>query len=199
MLTIAVTALGDLEGRAPVRRDGARPGDVVAYTGNLGLSAAGLALLERGIDGPAACLGEHRRPSPPYAAGPEAARLGATAMLDVSDGFLQDLGHIAARSGVCIDLDSNALRPDPALLEAMGILGVASGKVEEAARRLMLRGGEDHALAAVFPSEVDLPEHWNRVGTVASTADPSGEDTGPAVTVDGDVAEGGGWDHFRQE
>ena len=198
VLTIAVTALGDLEGRAPVRRDGARPGDVVAYAGNLGLSAAGLALLEQGIDGPAACLDEHRRPSPPYAAGPEAARLGATAMLDVSDGFLQDLGHIAARSGVRIDLDSKALRPDPALLEAMGVLGVAEGKVEEAARGLMLMGGEDHSLAAVFPAEVDLPEHWHPVGAVVGTDDPSGEDTGPAVTVDGNVREGGGWDHFRR-
>ncbi|MEU3309426.1 thiamine-phosphate kinase [Nocardiopsis sp. NPDC006832] len=198
VLTIAVTALGDLEGRAPVRRDGARPGDVVAYAGNLGLSAAGLALLERGIDGPAACLDEHRRPSPPYSAGSEAARLGATAMLDVSDGFLQDLGHIAARSGVRIDLDSKALRPDPALLEAMGVLGVAKGKIEEAARGLMLMGGEDHSLAAVFPAEVDLPENWPPVGTVVATGDPSGEDTGPAVTVDGNVMEGGGWDHFRR-
>ena len=199
VLTIAVTALGDLEGRAPVRRDGARLGDVVAYSGNLGLSAAGLALLERGIDGPAACLDEHRRPSPPYAAGPEAARLGATAMLDVSDGLVQDLGHIAVRSGVCIDLDSNALNPDPALLEAMGVLGVAAGKIEEAARRLMLVGGEDHALAAVFPPEVDLPEHWHTVGSVVSSPDPVGEETGPSVIVDGDVVEGGGWDHFRRE
>ncbi|MBR8740522.1 thiamine-phosphate kinase [Nocardiopsis sp. MG754419] len=196
VLTIAVTALGDLEGRAPVRRDGAGPGDVVAYTGHLGLSAAGLALLERGIDGPDACLREHRRPSPPYGAGPEAARLGATAMLDVSDGLLQDLGHIARGSGVGIDLDADALRPEASLLEAVGVLGVAVGKVEETALRSMLAGGEDHALAATFPAEVDLPEHWHRIGTVAEI---SGEGAAPTVTVDGAVVEGGGWDHFRQE
>lgn len=211
-LTIAITALGDLEGRSPVRRDGARPGDVVAYTGHLGLSAAGLALLERSdaaeegsagmiageTDGLAKCLSEHRRPSPPYAAGPEAARLGATAMLDVSDGLVQDLGHVCRASGVCIDLDSDALEPDPALLEAVRVLGAPAGKAVDAARRLMLSGGEDHALAAVFPPEVRLPEHWHVVGTVGDAPETTAENTGPRVTVDRNVVENGGWDHFRR-
>lgn len=212
-LTIAITALGDLEGRSPVRRDGARPGDVVAYTGYLGLSAAGLALLELrdatgqapvgqalvgATDGLARCLSEHRRPSPPYAAGPEAALLGATAMLDVSDGLLQDLGHICRASGACIDLDSNALQPDPALLEAVRVLGAPEGKAVDAARRLMLSGGEDHALAAVFPPEVRLPGHWHTVGTVGETPQTEGESTGSRVTVDQNVVENGGWDHFRR-
>lgn len=195
-LTIAVTALGDLEGRAPVRRDGARPGDVVAYTGHLGLSAAGLALLERGVDGPAACLSEHRRPSPPYLAGPEASRLGATAMLDVSDGLVQDLGHVCRASGVSVRLESEGLRPESALLEAVRVLGASAGKAEEAARRLMVAGGEDHALAAVFPPEVVLPEHWHRVGTVGEAPEEGGR---PSVTVDGNVVERGGWDHFRRD
>ncbi len=197
VLTIAVTALGDLEGRSPVRRDGAGPGEIVAYTGHLGLSAAGLALLDQGLEGPGECLDEHRRPSPPYTAGPEAARLGATAMLDVSDGLLQDLGHIAASSGVAIDLESEAFSPDPALLEAVRVLGAPEGKALDAARRLMLSGGEDHALAAVFPSEVELPDHWHRVGAVRSL--PERERSGDVrVTVDGTVMDGGGWDHFRR-
>nr|WP_026116535.1 thiamine-phosphate kinase [Nocardiopsis valliformis] len=225
-LTIAITALGDLEGRSPVRRDGARSGDVVAYTGHLGLSAAGLALLERSdaaggtpagetsagqagespvgaipvgaTDGLAQCLSEHRRPSPPYAAGPEAARLGATAMLDVSDGLVQDLGHVCRASGVCIDLDSDAFRPAPALLEAVRVLGAPAGKAVDAARRLMLSGGEDHALAAVFPPEVRLPEHWHVVGTVGDAPGTEAESTGTRVTVDQNVVENGGWDHFRR-
>ena len=198
-LTIAVTALGDLEGRAPVRRDGARPGDVVAYTGHLGLSAAGLALLEREADGPEDCLSEHRRPSPPYAAGPEAARLGANAMLDISDGLAQDLGHVCRASGVRIDLESNSLRPKAALLEAVRVLGASEGNAVDAARGLMVTGGEDHALAAVFPHEVELPEYWYRVGTVRETPEGPAENAENPVTVDGNVVEGAGWDHFRRD
>lgn len=197
-LTIAVTALGDLQGRAPVRRDGARPGDVVAYTGHLGLSAAGLALLEQGIDGPAECLSEHRRPSPPYARGAEAARLGATAMLDVSDGLAQDLGHVCRASGVRIDLEGEALRPEPALVEAVRVLGAGADTAERAARDLMVAGGEDHALAAVFPPHTVLPAHWSRVGTVVRTTGENAEENTIPVTVDGRVPPRGGWDHFRR-
>ena len=73
-VVLAITALGDLAGRDPVTRAGARPGDVLAIAGVLGGSAAGLALLEAGLAGPAPLLAAHRRPRPPYAAGPQAAR-----------------------------------------------------------------------------------------------------------------------------
>jgi thiamine-monophosphate kinase len=115
---LAVTGLGDLAGRAPVLRSGAAPGDVVAVAGPLGHAAAGLALLSAGIR-------DHRlvsaqlRPAPPYVAGPEAADLGASAMIDVSDGLLADLGHIAAASRVLIDLRSAALGPAAAPLLAV--------------------------------------------------------------------------------
>jgi thiamine-monophosphate kinase len=116
---LAVTGLGDLAGRDPVLRSGASPGDLVAVAGPLGYAAAGLALLTTGLttgltDDPlvARLISGHLRPSPPYDAGPEAAGLGATAMIDVSDGLLADLGHVADASGVRIDLDSAALRPD---------------------------------------------------------------------------------------
>src|SRR5215467_13678683 len=108
-VVLAVTALGDLAGRDPVTRAGARPGDVLAIAGVLGDSAAGLALLAAGHTGPAALIAAHQRPRPPYAAGPEAARLGATSMIDVSDGLLADLGHIAEASGVLIDVDTALL------------------------------------------------------------------------------------------
>jgi thiamine-monophosphate kinase len=113
---LAVTSLGDLAGRAPVLRSGAIPGDLVAVAGPLGRAAAGLALLTAGLDGPLADA--HRHPEPPYDAGPEAARLGATAMIDTSDGLLADLGHIAAASGAGIDLVSARLRPPDDLLAA---------------------------------------------------------------------------------
>ncbi|WP_026115763.1 thiamine-phosphate kinase [Nocardiopsis kunsanensis] len=195
-LTLGITALGDLGGADPVRRNGARPGDVVACTGPLGLSAAGLALLEQGIDGPALCLSEHRRPSPPYTAGVEAARLGATAMLDISDGLVQDLGHVARASAVDIDLDSMSLRPDPELLEAVRVLGTEPGREQEVARDLMLTGGEDHALAATFPPGAELPGHWYTVGRVEQVSEEAQEGTVGDVTVDGGRPPSGGWSHF---
>src|SRR5512139_1545826 len=82
LLTVAVTALGSLEGREPVTRSGARPGDVVAVAGRLGWAAAGLAVLSRGFRSPRVLVEAHRRPAPPYAQGPQAATLGATAMID---------------------------------------------------------------------------------------------------------------------
>src|SRR5581483_9827489 len=108
VLTIAVTALGDLDGRPPVRRSGARPGDVLALAGRLGYAAAGYTVLSRGFRSPRLLVEAHRRPEVPYAAGPGAAALGATAMIDVSDGLLADLGHIAEASAVAIDVRREA-------------------------------------------------------------------------------------------
>ena len=110
-MLLAVTGLGDLAGRDPVLRSGAGPGDLVAVAGPLGHAAAGLALLTAGLRWPARLISAPATPEPPYDAGPEAARLGATAMIDISDGLLADLGHIAAASGVGIDLVSARLRP----------------------------------------------------------------------------------------
>src|SRR5947208_1743747 len=108
-LTIAVTALGDLGGLAPVRRGGARPGDLVAVNGRLGYAAAGFAVLSRGFRSPKVLVDAFRRPRVQYAAGPAAAALGATSMIDVSDGLLADLGHVASASGVAIDVRRDSL------------------------------------------------------------------------------------------
>ena len=123
---LSVTALGDLADRRPVLRSGARPGDLIAVAGPLGRSAAGLALLQAGLAPVPAALAElvaaHQRPAPPYDAGPEAALLGATAMIDVSDGLLADLGHVAAASGVLVDVGSPRLAVGRALREAAASL-----------------------------------------------------------------------------
>ena len=259
-VTLSVTALGDLQGRPPVLRSGARPGDLVAVAGPLGRSAAGFALLSAGLapDGGADTAREpadpsppaplspghaadlpapppggaraagfpgalaelaaaHRRPAPPYDAGPEAALLGATAMIDVSDGLLADLGHVAAGSGVHIDISSSALAVGAALREAAAFLSATApspslaataqrdspaarhpdppariaGQDPVAAMALewVLTGGEDHALVATFSPGTVLPDRWRVIGAVLA---------GAGVTVDGTPHPGpGGWQHFR--
>jgi thiamine-monophosphate kinase len=181
-LTIAVTALGDLRGAAPVLRSGARAGDVVAVAGRLGHAAAGLTVLSRGFRTPGLLVRAYRRPEVPYAAGPAAARAGATSMIDVSDGLLADLGHIAAASRVRIDVRRDALDLPDQMRDAAHALGVD-------AYGWLLTGGEDHALAGTFPAQVAPPEGWRPIGRVLE---------GGGVTVDGEAHAGPtGWDHFR--
>jgi thiamine-monophosphate kinase len=185
-LTIAVTALGVLDGRDPVLRSGARPGDVVAVAGELGSAARGLMLLfglfrdaagnPTAIDGDTLTPGEavdlaaQLRPSPPLSLGPVAATAGATAMMDVSDGLVLDASRLAAASHVSILLDSASLGDDPAPA---------------------LSGGEDHALLATFPSGPPLPDWFRPIGQVAEPGEHG-------VLVDGSPYGGsGGWDPYR--
>ncbi|TSE01042.1 thiamine-phosphate kinase [Skermania sp. ID1734] len=181
-IVISVTAHGDLQGRAPVLRSGAEPDQVVAVSGRLGWAAAGYALLSAGVadvDNYEALRSAHVSPQPPYTAGIAAAIGGATAMIDTSDGLLSDLGHVADASGVAIDIRIEQI--DPVLAGAADRLGVDP-------LAWVLTGGEDHALAAVFPSPDAVPPGWQRIGTTAA---------GRGVTVDGQPWTGPtGWRSF---
>ncbi|WP_341466812.1 thiamine-phosphate kinase [Actinomyces lilanjuaniae] len=129
-IVVAVTALGSLEGRAPVLRSGARPGDIVVHVGSLGCSAAGLCLLEAGMEEdrrvralPQAlrCMSLFRVPQPPLEVGPALADLGATAMMDVSDSLLRDADRMARASGVVINvLTADVLTADVLSSEDLG-------------------------------------------------------------------------------
>lgn len=185
---VGVTAMGDLQGREPVRRSGARPGEVVAVAGTLGRSGGGLALYLDGAGqggGAAAdALREVHRTAlgAPLAAGPVAAAAGASAMIDVSDGLVQDLGRVAAASAVAVDLERAALTA-----VAAGPLTEVHGP--EAALHHVLTGGEEHALVATFAPGA-VPTGWQVLGRVLD---------GPAgVTVDGRPVDAAGWDHFRR-
>ena len=181
-IVICATALGDMRGRTPVRRSGAQPGDQVALVGRQGWAAAGLTVLSRGFRSPRVLVDALRRPSVPYEAGIAASAAGATAMIDVSDGLLADLGHIAQASNVSIDLDSDALRVDEPLKDTAVAFTMDP-------LSWVLSGGEDHSLAATFPAGAELPEGFYRIGEVSA-----GE---PDVTVDGVEPRGSrGWRHF---
>ena len=184
---LAITALGQMDGRDPVTSAGASAGDVVAISGPVGRSAAGLAVLQAAVPDELATLAglveAHRRPQPDYQAGPQAADAGATAMIDVSDGLVADLGHVAEASGVCIRLRTQALA-------GSGELAAAAGKLGTDWRDWALAGGEDHALAATFPAPSNVPDTWTVIGDVVA---------GSGILVDGHSWDRpAGWDHFRK-
>jgi thiamine-monophosphate kinase len=183
-IVMSMTVLGICE-HGVVRRSGAQPRDIVALAGRQGWAAAGFAVLGRGFRSPRLVVEAHRRPQPPYEAGPEAARLGATAMIDVSDGFLQDVGHLAAASGVSIDIQPEHLEvPEP-----VQAVGAAMGMDP---MHLVLTGGDDYGLVATFPAGTVLPDTWRQVGRVLPEGEPG------VVTVAGEAyPEGAGHQHFR--
>lgn len=178
---ISVTAFGDLGGRRPVTRSGARAGSAVAVCGHLGRSAAGFALLGRGLGGFDELRRSHRVPRPPYREGVVAAEHGASAMIDISDGLIADLRHVAVASAVGIELSTGALDVDcAALADAARVVGADP-------LAWVLGGGEEHALVATFPGVI--PAGWRVIGAVVD---------GPArVTVDGaDWTGYAGWRSF---
>jgi thiamine-monophosphate kinase len=179
---VSVTVLGDLAGRAPVLRSGARPGSRIAVAGQLGYSAAGYALWHGGIERFDEFRQRHLVPQPPYGQGRVAAAAGAQAMIDVSDGLVADLRHVAAESGVGIDLNTEALDAD------RGLLLSAADAAGIDAWTWVFGGGEDHALVAAFPGPI--PVGWREIGQVLD---------GPArVLVDGTEWHGhAGWQSFE--
>jgi len=178
-IVISVTALGSLVAPKPITRSGAHVGDVLAVAGRLGYAHAGLMMLSRGFRSPRAIVSAHRAPEPPY----ELAQLAhsATSMIDISDGLLSDVGHIAQSSGVAINIESQKL----VITEELQAMASAfNGDALE----WVLQGGEDHAFAATFADLSQVPAGWVVIGAVTA---------GEGVSVDGESVAQSGWDHFK--
>ena len=105
-ITVALIGQAQISDDRPLllRRDGARPGDLIAVTGTLGDSAAGLRRLREGATAGDPLVRAHLRPRPPLALAHEAARIGISCGIDVSDGLLQDIGHVCEMSGLGADV-----------------------------------------------------------------------------------------------
>jgi thiamine-monophosphate kinase len=186
-LTVDVSILGQLV-HAPVLRTGARPGDLLAVTGELGASAAGLLALESGDTGPKRLIHKHLRPGPRLVAGSAAARLGTHAMIDLSDGLASDVRHVCERSNVGCHVD----------LDLLPIAGDTREYLRSAGRNpeiLAATGGEDFELLVAVSEKV--------VEALASESEVPvtviGEVTGEGVVFrcGGERVDGlSGWDHF---
>ena len=186
-LTVDVAILGELAAPA-VLRSGAKPGDLLAVTGELGASAAGLLALESGGSGPVRLVRKHLRPEPRVAAGRVAASLEIGAMIDLSDGLASDVRRICERSGVGCRVDLGCLpiaRDTREFAESVG----------RDPETLAATGGEDYELlmAAREPVLAAL------AGSVEVPVTVIGEVTHGRVIFErgGGPVEGlSGWDHF---
>jgi thiamine-monophosphate kinase len=185
-LTISITALGNISdaglSQAPLKRSGAEPGNLVIMAGRLGWAEAGLSALRRGFKSPKIVCDAHRRPKVPYFAGTIAKDF-VSSMIDVSDGLLQDLGHIAKASEVHIDLKTAALLPEQEILDVAAALNVDP-------MIWVMTGGDDHAFVATLPRSRQVPDGFKVIGEVFEGS--------AQVTIDGKHFLGPkGHDHFK--
>ncbi|WP_018296369.1 thiamine-phosphate kinase [Corynebacterium lubricantis] len=182
-LVISVTAIGTLGGTLPeLSLDQARPGQRLVAHGNIGYSAAGLAILASGIDVHESLhplIEAHQAPYLIPGRGVIARSAGATAMTDNSDGLIYDVSTLAERSGVGIELSSISIAPDKLLHAAGELLGVDPWY-------WVLSGGEDHTLLGTTHGQA--PAGFRSIGQVVKT---------PGVRVDGKRPKyGEGWRSF---
>lgn len=192
-LLISVALIGNPAGRRVVERTGARAGDVIAVTGTLGASAAGYRLLRAGIADRPDLVKAHLRPVPRVKEAEVLRTHFPTAMIDLSDGFAADLGHICEASAVGVVVEGAALP----LVDLKG-LGIDRGALQ-----LGLGGGEDYELCFTIPGErfeaaaLAVTEATGTVVTKVGEVVEAGR--GKILLIEGDEEplEAPGWDHLR--
>jgi thiamine-monophosphate kinase len=186
-LTVDVAILGELETQ-PVLRSGARPGDLLAITGELAAGAAGLLVLKQDMAGYERLVRRYLRPEPRLEAGRAAANLGANAMMDLSDGLASDVRRVCDRSGAGCDVDLDLLPVEDDTRELARSLGHVPAV-------LAATGGEDYELLISAPERV-LDALAKSIGVPLTVI---GEVTQAEVTFRHKKETAGelsGWDHF---
>jgi len=177
-IVISISAFGAV-GR-PILRSGAKVGDQVVVSKLPGESAAGLEYLKRGVlDSSSA---HHRHPTVDYQSAQAISAI-AHSMIDVSDGLVSELSHIASASSVGITIDRELL----ASSKDYSDLARSAMEMGVDVWQWVLHGGEDHVFIATIPSEAAVPRGFLVIGKVIE---------GSRVMVDGFVAEHEGFSHF---
>ena len=179
-MSLSITALGELSGN-PILRSNAQVGDLLYLSALPGLSAAGLAILNRGLDRPRYVVDAHLNPR---LVAPDKLIKVATSMCDISDGLVTDAGNIAKASGVAINLNKELITSAPDFKD----LAELANELGEDVFDWILTGGEDHFfLATVNPSNAS-EELGIRVGVVTTG--------GGEISLDGAVIKKSGYQHF---
>ena len=179
-MSLSITALGEISER-PITRSGAKVGDIVYVSALPGLSAAGLAILTRGLDRPRYVVEAHLNPKLSV---PNKLIQVATSMCDISDGLFTDASHIASASTVRINLSKNKL------ISGSDFKDLAELAVElgEQVFDWILTGGEDHFFLATVDPKNASDEIGLEIGVV--------EAGGGEVVLDGEKIQKAGYQHF---
>jgi len=179
-MSLSITALGEIA-RDPITRSGASAGDLIYLSALPGLSAAGLAILERGLDRPKYVVQAHLNPK---LVAPIKLMEVASAMSDISDGLVSDARNIARASKVDLNFDTNALEASPDFKD----LGELATELGVDVYDWILSGGEDHFFIATVPEKYADKNLGIQVGKVVAGSG--------LITIDGVQTQRAGYQHF---
>ena len=179
-MSLSITALGEMA-KDPITRSGASAGDLIYLSALPGLSAAGLAILERGLDRPKYVVQAHLNPK---LVAPMKLIEVASAMSDISDGLVSDARNIARASKVDLNFDTNALEASPDFKD----LGELATELGVDVYDWILSGGEDHFFIATVPEKYADKNLGIQVGKVVAGSG--------LITIDGLQTQRAGYQHF---